>query len=912
MASMDTSVLDKRCSFAHIAKISEDIEDWEKLAPCFDLTAAEEHAIRVDHTHQYDVQKRKMLWKWVEKRGDKATYRELKRVFQNAGESLLACRVDELLQDTYSQSTDNVVNSFQEYLKDCYCNNPVTYHGQKIWPPQLSQSPFVKPELVLKPKSHLVSKQAECKQSFNIEDLCSLDKKVMIEGIAGSGKTTLTRHICQQWAEGELLRGANLVIHLTLADPALWSAKSLEDMIPHPSAEMRKTVAKHIVEQRGSGCCFILDGWEDLPEESSFVQEVVEGKKLQVALPHCFFIVTSRPFASHSLQLLVSTTVEITGFSHESVDTYATQYLTQVGRDPTVFITALNDNHHARRLCSLPINAAILLYLFLTIETGLPTTQTELFKCFILNLLLRHLVTKVGQKVRKLREFSDLPPNEKQVFDNLCLIAHYSTFNGKAASQSNQLLSSDDLQKAGLHDIQDTHDIQVTLGLMKVHQQLTWCGLDPHYGFLHSSVQDFLCALRMSQLGPEEQVRDFNKIVNTNPTSLVLLFYAGLTKLENKSVCQILCDLGKNPPSFDCIHRVYAAQCAGGDPRRQFLAYLHCLYEANIPDVLVKPEESKESKSLYVIVDYQLYRPTIHDLNVISYYILSIARVSHPTGTLLSFSDCFVDDHGIETIVANITKQAQSQQSTLNGHLTLTIGSANGCTYTHRGVRALASLITLNSVPLVELRIQCGNFSSLKVLIEAFSSPTAVNYRGLNLSNSGLTSRHAYHLILLLTQARYLWNFDISMNPGLQGALPLLLSAARNLNLLSFSDIPIDDQELLETARILQSNTSLKQLDIESTSTPKYTPESVIEFVKIVTAPDSKSQLQLLVFDQYKENEAVTLFSYELIFMAKSRGRNLVVQPAYMNTEYSELQSSEREKILKACEMHDSLLSGKE
>ena len=525
-------------------------------------------------------------------------------------------------------------------------------------------------------------------------------------------------------------------------------------------------------------------------------------------------------------------------------------------------------------------------------------------------------MTKVGHMCHKLSEFSDLPFNEKQAFNNLCLIAHHSTFVCKASSQSNQLLSSDDLQKAGLHDIQDT------LGLMKVHQQLTWCGYDPHYGFLHSSVQDFLCALRMSQLGPEEQVRDFNKIVNTNPTSLVLLFYAGLTKLENKSVCQILCDLGKNPPSFDCIHQVYAAQCAGGDPRRQFLAYLHCLYEANIPDVLVKPEERKESKSLYVIVDYQLYRPTIHDLNVISYYILSIARVSHPTGTLLSFLDCLIDDHGIETIVANITKQARSQQSALNGHLTLSIGSANGCTYTHRGVRALASLITLNSVPLVELRIQCENFSSLKVLIEAFSSlkvlieafssPTAINYRGLNLSNSGLTSRHAYHLILLLTQARYLWNFEISMNPGLQGALPLLLSAARNLNLLSFSDIPVDDQELLETARILQSNTSLKQLDIESTSTPKYTPESVIEFVKIVTAPDSKSQLQLLVFDQYKENEAVTLFSYQLTFMAKSRGRNLVVQPAYMNTECSELQSSEREKILKACEMHDSLLSGKE
>ena len=173
------------------------------------------------------------------------------------------------------------------------------------------------------------------------------------------------------------------------------------------------------------------------------------------------------------------------------------------------------------------------------------------------------------------------------MFNNLCLIAHHSTFSGKASSQSNQLLSSDDLQKAGLHDIEDT------LGLMKVHQQLTWCGYDPHYGFLHSSVQDFLCAVRMSQLSSEEQVRDFTHIVNTNPTSLVLHFYAGLTKLENKSVCQLLCKLGREPPGHDCIHQVYAAQCAGGDPRRLFLTYLHCLYEANMTSVLVKPKERK-------------------------------------------------------------------------------------------------------------------------------------------------------------------------------------------------------------------------------------------------------------------------------------------------------------------------------
>ena len=35
------TALDVRCSSAHIAKLSEHIEDWEELAPYFGLTEAE-------------------------------------------------------------------------------------------------------------------------------------------------------------------------------------------------------------------------------------------------------------------------------------------------------------------------------------------------------------------------------------------------------------------------------------------------------------------------------------------------------------------------------------------------------------------------------------------------------------------------------------------------------------------------------------------------------------------------------------------------------------------------------------------------------------------------------------------------------------------------------------------------------
>ena len=92
----------------------------------------------------------------------------------------------------------------------------------------------------------------------------------------------------------------------------------------------------------------------------------------------------------------------------------------------------------------------------------------------------------------------------------------------------------------------------------------------------------------------------------------------------------------------------------------------------------------------------------------------------------------------------------------------------------------------MNSVLLDGLWMHCRGFSSLKTLIEAFSSPTAVDCHEFVVPYSGLTSGHVYHLILFITQARFLRTIDISGNLELHEALPLLFSAARNVKTIFF------------------------------------------------------------------------------------------------------------------------------
>ncbi len=83
-------------------------------------------------------------------------------------------------------------------------------------------------------------------------------KVVLIEGVAGSGKSTLLWHICKQWALGNLFKDFSLVIHTSLPNLE-HDVRNLEDIIPHPSERLRRSVADIITKYQGKGVCFLID-----------------------------------------------------------------------------------------------------------------------------------------------------------------------------------------------------------------------------------------------------------------------------------------------------------------------------------------------------------------------------------------------------------------------------------------------------------------------------------------------------------------------------------------------------------------------------------------------------------------------------------------------------------------------------
>ena len=89
-----------------MAEIAASIADWHAVSPYLGLTEADESAILGSSPHSVPAQKIAMLRKWKQKRGAKATYKRLCRVFRKCGLNDLLEKTRELLVAESSSSSD--------------------------------------------------------------------------------------------------------------------------------------------------------------------------------------------------------------------------------------------------------------------------------------------------------------------------------------------------------------------------------------------------------------------------------------------------------------------------------------------------------------------------------------------------------------------------------------------------------------------------------------------------------------------------------------------------------------------------------------------------------------------------------------------------------------------------------------
>ena len=418
----------------------------------------------------------------------------------------------------------------------------------------------------------------------NIFSDCDRKRKlVLLEGAPGSGKSTLCLHICQEWGEGKLFQEYDIVVLVRLRDPLIGKAKTVADLLPCVDKAMANEAETAVKAQYGAGVLWVLDGWDELSSDlpsDSMIYKLIQPRMFQESpLVKSSVIIASRPSSSAELHPLVSSRMEVLGFTPDEIEQYFRECLKGDSRAVQTLLERIRDNPVVEGSCYLPLNAAIVAHVFLSGDHSLPTSNHGIFTAVVQNILTRYLQDRLGKTtpVGDITSLGTLPSEVQASFRNVCQLAFYGVNNNKvtfSASDLTALSISKEVSEIGL--------------LQSVPSIISGCLLS-YFCFLHLSIQELLAAVHISHMSPKQQISVFQELFGTPRLSAVFQFYAGITKLRTSrpwlsKLPQFLCPV---PASvYDLVRKLVKQQLLIHDCSRTLLiSLLHCLYEAEEPSL---------------------------------------------------------------------------------------------------------------------------------------------------------------------------------------------------------------------------------------------------------------------------------------------------------------------------------------
>ena len=381
--------------------------------------------------------------------------------------------------------------------------------------------------------------------------------RMLIDGAPGVGKTVLCRRFCKDWGAGNILQQFSIVWLLHLRDEEIAKAKSIEDLFQLDDNELQAEIVQHLKKSEGNGNLLLCDGFDELSlkerTEHSLFLDIIRGK----VLPQCSVIVTSRPYASLKLQVESFTHhVEVVGFTEKQIKKCIRRNIPDSVKAKEL-IDQLKQRLDILSLCYTPLNCAIILYVYRQSEYVLPTTLTQLYTLYILHTLKRsaeiHYTSLDSDTIDDLQH---LPDPITLPFKALCEMAFEGLVEDQLGFDASQLPLS--LQQCPVGKGTKPE----LLGLMSGSKAFSDMKKKLSYQFTHLTVQEYLAAWHAhTKLSAEEQSKLFQEKLNDQRFRMMLLFLAGITKLQDEQVHQHLFTKEKLDLVF-LAHLMYESQNA--------------------------------------------------------------------------------------------------------------------------------------------------------------------------------------------------------------------------------------------------------------------------------------------------------------------------------------------------------------
>ena len=337
---------------------------------------------------------------------------------------------------------------------------------------------------------------------FKVESGKAPIRKILVEGDAGIGKTTLSIAVCEDWANERLFQQFKLLLLLPLRHKKVASVASLPELLKllHSSKELCSSVAEYLSDCEGDEVLIIADGWDEIGKCDNLKESFLYELLFEGHLAFASVIVTSRHSASVEFHKLpyFDRFVEITGFDKENIVNYIHSEFTNEQNKADVLRQQLEDNPLVESVCSVPLNCAIICYLWQhKHKETLPTTMTKLYSTIIRNVIFRNIGKNslCSPTISRLSSFDDLPDDLKQPWLLLCRFAFETMVK-------DQIVFSGDELNEGL----EPRKYIFCFGLLQQSLFLLDDGFGKSYHFLHRTFQEFLAAFHLAKVASESSV----------------------------------------------------------------------------------------------------------------------------------------------------------------------------------------------------------------------------------------------------------------------------------------------------------------------------------------------------------------------------------------------------------------------